>query len=410
MDEPIRLFVGIALISLPTVMLGGYALLRLLGNERPGGFLTRTMFSRQDLLSEEESSGGQPVVQLRGIRQRWPQWVPYATVFWSLGYGLVALVWTVTGSGFPLGENDPNWTSSLLAGVPARVGAPLFAVVALVGFVVATAMVWAMRRGDVLTTRSRGSAVVFGAVVAGWWLLIVPDARVLAVVGYLPMIVVLAPSDPEIRASLVDAISPVHVNHVAVIVGGFLWAFATLAFARRTTARGDHEPGWTIRAVTRWARPAVYVAAAVPAVYAVTRIAWAVGIPLGIRDDLFAEGTAAGQLQAGAWLASFGLVGSVLTFGLIARWGQVFPGWLPWLGGRSVPIGLAVVPATVVSALVFSAGLGLSRSGLTGDIHFSVQSWAELGPILLWPLWGAALATATLAYYLRRRRTGRQCG
>jgi hypothetical protein len=342
--------------------------------------------------------------------RRWPKWVPYATVLWSLVYGIVALVWTVTGSGFPLGENDPDWTASALAGMPARLGAPLLAVVALVGFGVGTAKVWAMRRGPGRATRWRQPAIVFGAVVAGWWLLIVPDARVLAVVGYLPMIVALAPFDSEIRVSVVEALSPVHVHHVAVIVGGFLWAFTTLAFARCITPRDDHDPVWLLRTVTRWARPSVYVAAAVPALYALTRIAWAVGIPLGIRADLFAEGTATGGLQAGAWLAGSGLVGSVLTFGLISRWGEVFPGWWPWLGGRSVPIGLAVVPATVVSALVCSAGLGFIRIALTGDIGFSNHSWAEIGPILLWPVWGAALATATLAYYLRRRspRLGNQ--
>lgn len=375
--------------------------------------MTRSVLAHHDLESNSESTGPENGISSGGIRQRWADWVPYAALLWSLGYAIVALVWTVTGSGFPLGENDPDWTMSLLAGVPARVGAPLFAVVAVAGFGVALAMVWAARRGHGLIAGWRKPVVVFGAMVAGWWLLLVPDARVLAVVGYLPMIAVRAPFDPEIRASLVGALSPAHVNHVAAIMGGFLLAFATLAFARRTSTRcrhsagGDHNPGWTTRAVARWGRPAAYIAAVIPAVYAVTRLTWVAGIPLGIRDHVFAEGMAAGELQAGAWLAGFGLVGSLLTFGLVSRWGEVFPPWLPWLGDRRVPIGLAVVPATIVSALVFSAGLGLSRAGITGDIGLSAETWAELGPILLWPLWGAALATATLAYYLRRRSTGR---
>lgn len=378
------------------------------GHPSIGSHMIRSVFTGHKLEPDSATPHPEDAVSSGGIRQRWADWVPYAAVLWSLGYGIVALVWTVTRSGFPLGENDPDWTASILAGVPARVGAPLFLVVALVSVGVAAATAWVGRRGGVKTGWRR-SVIVFGAVVAGWWILIVPDARVLAVVGYLPMIVILAAFSPEIRASLADGLSIVHLNHLAVITGGFLLALATLAFTRRTSAQHlggvDRKPDRTTRSVARWARPAVYVAAAIPAVYAATRIAWAVGTPLGIRDDLFEAGVASGELAAGAWLASFGLVGSLLTFGLISPWGEVFPRWLPLLGDRRVPIGLAVVPATMVSALVFSAGLGASRAAFTGDTRLSTDNWAELGPTLLWPLWGIALAVATLAYYLRRRTT-----
>jgi hypothetical protein len=38
------------------------------------------------------------------------------------------------------------------------------------------------------------------------------------------------------------------------------------------------------------------------------------------------------------------------------------------------------------------------------------EDWAALAPELLWPLWGVALAAATLAYYYRRRGMCIQCG
>jgi hypothetical protein len=71
------------------------------------------------------------------------------------------------------------------------------------------------------------------------------------------------------------------------------------------------------------------------------------------------------------------------------------------LAGRPVPIRLAVIPASLVSVLVTSAGFGLSS-------HLSLSSetlsgfWVHL-PQLLWPVWGVALGAATLGYYLRRR-------
>ncbi len=36
--------------------------------------------------------------------------------------------------------------------------------------------------------------------------------------------------------------------------------------------------------------------------------------------------------------------------------------------------------------------------------------WAAIAPELLWPVWGAALGAATLAYYYRRRGRCVQCG
>jgi hypothetical protein len=38
------------------------------------------------------------------------------------------------------------------------------------------------------------------------------------------------------------------------------------------------------------------------------------------------------------------------------------------------------------------------------------STWAAMGPAMLWPLWGAALAGAALAYHYRRRGPCPQCG
>jgi hypothetical protein len=113
-------------------------------------------------------------------------------------------------------------------------------------------------------------------------------------------------------------------------------------------------------------------------------------------------------------------VGAVLMLGLVQRWGEVFPRWMIGLAGRRVPIALAVVPASLVSVLLIVGGIaiwsgldqmvanwvagGAEGIGLVGELIFQV------GPTLLFPVWGLALAVATLGYYYRRRGPCSVCG
>jgi len=140
------------------------------------------------------------------------------------------------------------------------------------------------------------------------------------------------------------------------------------------------------------------------------------GFPLGISEEFFREGQEVGLWWAGAALATLAVGGAMLTLGLVQRWGEVFPRWVPFLGGKRVPIPLAVVPASLVAVLVTTAGLMFVRLTLTGKLGailgegvLSARNWAALAPELLWPLWGGALGVATLAYYYRRRGNFRRC-
>lgn len=121
----------------------------------------------------------------------------------------------------------------------------------------------------------------------------------------------------------------------------------------------------------------------------------------------------------GAALATIAVVGALLTLGLVQRWGEIVPRWLPFLGGRRVPVWFAVVPASLIAVLVTASGLMFIRLTLTGTLDvifgegklaFSAENWAVLAPELLWPLWGVALGLATLAYYYRRRGRCQHCG
>jgi hypothetical protein len=90
------------------------------------------------------------------------------------------------------------------------------------------------------------------------------------------------------------------------------------------------------------------------------------------------------------------------------------------LGRRRVPIALAVVPASLAAVLLIVGGVGIwfnlaqmvanaaaagaEGTRLIGEIVFQV------GPTLLFPVWGVALAVATLGYYYRRRGPCGICG
>jgi hypothetical protein len=146
----------------------------------------------------------------------------------------------------------------------------------------------------------------------------------------------------------------------------------------------------------------------IPLIYAATRWAWALGIPLGIDVRVLDKAQAAyGGAWAGAVLGTVAICGAALTLGLIEPWGERFPAWLPLVGGRPVPPAIAIVPASLVSVLVTSAGLMFWRQTLLGAGSFTLSgtNWAALAPELLWPVWGFALGAATLAYYFRRTAT-----
>ncbi|PVG81708.1 hypothetical protein DDE18_17145 [Nocardioides gansuensis] len=246
--------------------------------------------------------------------------------------------------------------------------------------------------------------------VAGWLLVVtgvavavvVSDVRALAVLGYLPMILLalggVGPAAGHLEWSLFteDVVPLAHAaGGVAIAATGAL----TLARAGALAGRGGLDwSGWV-----RWTRPAVVVAAVVPLAYAATRIAWAAGVPLGISQETLDMLDSA--RFAGLGLALFACVGAWLTTGLVSRWGEVFWSWLPVLGGRPVPVSLAVVPGLFVAGAVMSAGLSFWAMVVVGGLSTvpgAVEDWAAWGPALLWPLWGVALAVATLGYLGRR--------
>lgn len=254
----------------------------------------------------------------------------------------------------------------------------------------------------------------YGWAVAFVLAVVVPDVRVLVILGYLPILIVGAPFGwPPVDYA--DIFNWALFARFAALAGGLLLAGAVLAWQRRTAAacvgcgRDHTDRGWTTpAAAARWGRWAAGTAAVIPFTYALTRFAWAAGIPLGISREFLTEMQDSGLVWAGFGLGAFATVGAILTLGLVQRWGERFPRWMLGLAGRRVPVTLAVVPATLVAIAVTAASFGLLSNPkfweLTGGLSLTGA------PMLLWPLWGVALGVATYAYHLRRRGACRRCG
>ncbi len=215
------------------------------------------------------------------------------------------------------------------------------------------------------------------------------------------------------------------IHQLLCLIGGFLWLAATVCYGRRSggacpyCGRRDGPEGWqSPNQAARWGRIAVCVSMVAPVLYAFTRYAWALGFPLGMSEEYLRRGQQSGIWISGLFLATFGLVGAVLTLGLVQRWGEVFPRWMIGLAGRRVPIALAVVPASLVSVLLAVGGIVIwsalpqmvVRAGGAKDIGIVGGIVVGVGPTLLFPVWGIALAVATLGYYFRRRRPCSVCG
>ncbi|SEM24388.1 hypothetical protein [Nonomuraea pusilla] len=309
----------------------------------------------------------------------------YAAALWALAYGALGAAWALGAPGYPWGASDPDpdGALSILAWTAPGFG---WAVAALGLLTAGTALA--------LTRRSSRRAPLFLAwPIAALLVLVIPDSRLMMGVAYTPLLLAAPAFGWSLGgATFADAWPWPVLNQLVCVLGGLLLAAAALA-----RARGQERGSWF---TPERGRVAVAVAVAVPLLYCATRWAWALGVPLGVSEEFLAEGED-GLWLAGAYLATFGALGGVLTLGLVQRWGEVFPRWIPGLRGRRVPPLLAVVPAGFVSIIITVAGLTYVRWTVAG--RFSLAEWGAWLPECFWPLWGAALATAAVCYHRRRR-------
>jgi hypothetical protein len=352
-----------------------------------------------------------------GVRD-WQRWAPYTAVAWSLVYAALGLYGAVIGRGFLYAT---GLVSSVAGPVAGRFGPVVAWIIVIAAGIPAAVMGAAMLRG----VRSRVLRPLFitaGALLAAVLLLLMTDLNLLVTLAYIPFVVfrLLIGADIGFYLQLLTQSQGIIAHQLLCLIGGFLWLAATVSYARRSgdaclfCGRRDGPEGWTSPSkAERWGRIAVYVAMVVPVFYAVTRYAWALGIPLGMSEEHLRLGQESGEWISGLFLATFGLVGAVLMLGLVQRWGEVFPRWMIGLAGRRVPIALAVIPASIVSVLFMVGGITIwsGYPQMADNAAASGQNvWIIVGPTLLFPVWGVALAVATLGYYYRRRGPCSVCG
>ena len=372
------------------------------------------------MLSERQASSAALAAPTRvGRIRNWQGWSPYAALVWSLVYAGLGIYWLLGGRGFPY---TPDAASDVTGPVVERLGPGVAWIVVILAGIPAAAMGAAMLRG----VRSRALRPLFigaGALLGGVLLLAMTDVTLLIVLGYTPYGIVTLFTGAEFSKVYLSLLTPwTTVHQLVCLIGGFLWLAATLSYARRSgdaclyCGRRDGPEGWTSpKNAARWGRIAVYVSMVVPVLYAITRYAYALGIPLGISKEFLRLGQERGMWTQGLSMATFGLVGAVLTLGLTQRWGEEFPRWMIGLAGRRVPIGLAVVPASIVSVLLVVGSIAM-WSGFAQLVGKSVTGEVEaidiigLAPTMLFVVWGVALAVAALGYYYRRRGPCGMCG
>jgi hypothetical protein len=210
------------------------------------------------------------------------------------------------------------------------------------------------------------------------------------------------------------------VLHQGVIVlGGALWAITAMGYRRRIAGagadRGEAEVAEDrTRTLVRWGRAATYVAVLAPLPYGITRLAWALGIPLGVDQDL--SGTPLTARIGESALAMLAIGGGIVTLGLIRPWGEIWPRWVPFLAGRRVPVAVPTILGGLAALAITAGAFSFVRLVLIDALGWqaepaepaTITGWGTWAPGWLWPFWGIALGIATIAYYHRRRDPHRQ--
>jgi hypothetical protein len=346
--------------------------------------------------------------------------LPLVVAGWSAGAVALGSWWWLRPADYPFARPGDDGFPTLLDFLPGAIAAPALAIVGLLGvaaalarsrilliavgtFVAATFGLLAAGVAPLAMTGYAlamfGPIVLAGTLVAGAWrwrggpvaVVVVVATGAIAWFSGIADGAVLSRYAGVIAASSAKFGPPAALTYL--LAGAVLWGILAL----RTALGGRRRPEWaTPAAAARWGRAAALVAAACTLPYFLLRMTWLTPWPLGIpAEALVAEPEI--RLH-GLLLGLAALAGGVLTLGLISRWGEVWPRWVPVVRGRAVPVAAAVVPGTLVALVVTAAAVPMAIQAIT-------EGRAEMLLIFPFWLWGPALGLAVLGYAWRR--TGR---
>ncbi|MDI3330572.1 MAG: hypothetical protein QJR09_07515 [Micrococcus sp.] len=183
------------------------------------------------------------------------------------------------------------------------------------------------------------------------------------------------------------------------------WAVTGAGLAAAGAGRRASE-GEPLTAVDGWLlrrrRLLTYLAALALVPYPLIRLTWLTPFPLVAPGPLEAPDRLWGLL-----LGAAAVLGIVLTLGLIRPWGERFPRWFPVVGGRAVPLALALVPGGFVALVATASAV---------PMFVQVAAHAGTGQAVLVSLliptwfWGPMLGLAVWTYALHRVQDSRAAG
>ncbi|WP_187438415.1 hypothetical protein [Streptomyces sp. sk2.1] len=351
-------------------------------------------------------------------RRRWPEWVPAAAVASSVVYAAVETTWAVTGSTVPFARHTPYSPTAQLV---------LAALALVAGAVCRVAGKPPGRWGRRVVTAGLALTVpVFAMGMA-------------ALPAY--FVTLASGSGPESVTGLVHVLLSTALVSCLVLVG--------LSHRRRLTGRcprcgsksgngsGDgsghgHDDGRDAPVRHPDASPApprtrkaAYLLLCGLLPWAAVKTVWTLGgDAFGVTAEKWKESDSGGS-EAVRALAAVGIdvtvlaagLGVFLLTGLMYRWGQVFPRWVPFLSGRRVPRLLPLVPAwlTAVGLSVYGVVLVVYAPLAALGVLPAPEPDAELGATPAGTLWLAAfgglafgglgfgLLLASRSYYARTR-------
>lgn len=334
---------------------------------------------------------------------RWPSWIGYAAMLWSTLYGVLHLYWLLGGAGYPFKNEGMGLFAAMVTHFPEQIGGIVFVTLCLMGIGVGLVM-----QRPQYTAFSRRFAIAYSWGFSLALLLFIPDTRLIAAMAY----AFLFKFDFNWEM----------LNQIICLIGALFWMMTAVVYQRKTRHAceycGRTDDGETSLLI-RWGRWLTMIAVLAPIPYAFIRFSWALDIPLGVDPQFLRDfSTANPMARLTEWVfGSVCIIGGLLTLGLIQKWGEVFPRWFPFIGGKRVPIMLAVIPASIVAIAVTAAGFVFTFGIIATALHpqsmdniLLSQGWGAMGPMIFWVPWGVALGLAAIAYYYRRRGRCSRCG
>jgi hypothetical protein len=213
----------------------------------------------------------------------------------------------------------------------------------------------------------------------------------------------------------------------ALFTAGLALGVATLRHQRATgsgctTCGRRADGGRTEHAWRRVGTVAAVAATVAPQGYALVRIGWALGIPIGATPEFLQTINEANPgnttVVMELVLAGLATAGGVLCWGLTRPWSRRWPRWVPWLRGRDVPRWLPTWLGIVCGAGLFGYGTmlvpGIVAFALGRVTHFPgtdvPMTWASQVPAVALVVWPVLVLLSAVAFAFHTRPTCSTCG